>query len=565
MSNRALEEEGDADAEARYLASHTSPDDPVNKLINAIVLSALGREGTHIRWEVLEHDLVVSFRVKGKWEEAMRPPRKLRVPMLWELKRRCGMEAGHHGLSVEEQMILLQHGAGKEHSYFCSFLPSLHGTWMLLRQCPLEDWRRVGQAAPVGWQSLYDRGMLAFREERYGDAEQLLRDALARAPSDLQGAGWTVSWTLTALSRVAQQQHRFAEARAYLEQLRDWSQPPNHFRYLVGAHLELAELAFAEGRPLEVMAEQQRALDLLAERDAKRLERLLILSDLGWAQHRAGDFARARAHHVQILEGWTELLGEREHPIHLHTLLTLSDLASAELALGEHASARKRWYESLSLIEQMLGPTAEELSYVLLGLAESLRLEQPAEAERLARRGLSLVERHHGRTEPLSAIASLNLAHTLLVQNRPSEAEPLIERAANVFQKKMVANHPRQLHVLSAQSELFAAQGRRAEAEQLLRDTLARFKSALGEKHPDLSWARARLASWAAEANRLDEATTWAEQARTGWASLPKGDPMAQQARSAAARALRAAGRTQLAEQLEAMDRPNLSDSKPRE
>jgi len=77
-----LENQEDS-ADASVLAAQID-EDPVVKLINAILVDAVGKGASDIHVECFEHELRVRYRIDGALQEVMKPPMKMRAALIEE-------------------------------------------------------------------------------------------------------------------------------------------------------------------------------------------------------------------------------------------------------------------------------------------------------------------------------------------------------------------------------------------------------------------------------------------------------------------------------------------------
>ena len=147
--------------------------------------------------------------------------------------------------------------------------------------------------------------------------------------------------------------------------------------------------------------------------------------------------------------------------------------------------------EALVTAERSLGPDHHATGYAMIHLGDHIRdLEQDGPgAERLYRRGLDLMARHHGDNS-LRLIHGLNSLAALLADRGDDEAESHYRRALAISRSATGDNHLRvadQLHRLGGE---LARQGRLADAEQLARQALEISIDAVGPRHQVVTTSR---------------------------------------------------------------------------
>jgi tetratricopeptide (TPR) repeat protein len=163
------------------------------------------------------------------------------------------------------------------------------------------------------------------------------------------------------------------------------------------------------------------------------------------------------------------------------------DAAVAAHRLGNAARAEDQLQAALRLAETF-GPADPRLAETLKGLA-LVYFEQQAfeKAVPLLERAIDIDERNLGAEhrklgQSLNALAIIN---TRL--GAYERAEPLYRRALAIFRKALGPDHVHVAQVLESLAGLFLAQARYDEAETHYRLSLAAFERGLGPKHPDVA------------------------------------------------------------------------------
>ena len=203
------------------------------------------------------------------------------------------------------------------------------------------------QYPTLGWDDLMEAGHEAYLHGQHGDAEELLREALARAdrfpPRDMRRVT-----TLSALAELADAQLRPEEAETLYRQA-----------------LAAAETALGPVHP--------------------NLAPLLVTLADGYADQ--GLHAEAAPFYERAVVLLEATLG-RYHP---DVATTLAGLASAYYHQGFHAEAAPLYERSLEVLEVMLEPDNVRLADVLAEYAGVLRAtDRGLEAVEIERRVLSL-------------------------------------------------------------------------------------------------------------------------------------------------------------------------------
>jgi len=145
--------------------------------------------------------------------------------------------------------------------------------------------------------------------------------------------------------------------------------------------------------------------------------------------------------------------------------LALISLGSAELRAARLEDADRHLELGIALARQIGRPFLEFTGLAYQALAGIYR-----SFARVAERGMQAIElaRRHGWTdEPAAGIASLVLADVLVLQGRPEEAEPWVQRAERTVRAE--AEPAAGLMIRSVRADIELAHGRDAEALGALR------------------------------------------------------------------------------------------------
>ena len=105
---------------------------PVVKLCNAILLSAIKKGASDIHVEPYEKSFRVRFRIDGILHEEMRPPLRMKSPIVSRLKIMASLDIAERRLP-QDGRIKLKIGKSKEMDFRVSCLPTLFGEKIVLR------------------------------------------------------------------------------------------------------------------------------------------------------------------------------------------------------------------------------------------------------------------------------------------------------------------------------------------------------------------------------------------------------------------------------------------------
>ena len=148
------------------------------------------------------------------------------------------------------------------------------------------------------------------------------------------------------------------------------------------------------------------------------------------------------------------------------------------------------------------------LSRLLFVEGELRRFE---DAERWARLGEAAVRRLGG--EPLlQSDLLINRAHVLLMQDKPREALPLLERARGLLEPAVEPGNPRRTRLLATLGGTLMQLGQLAPAATLLEESLKGAEISLGPVHMDMARGHMQLALTLREKGDLPRAFEHAQQ-----------------------------------------------------
>jgi tetratricopeptide (TPR) repeat protein len=294
-----------------------------------------------------------------------------------------------------------------------------------------------------------DRGIAAYLEGQYSQAEELLDKAVEREEADL------------------------------VETL----------RYRGAAQYEQAKYRAAA-------ASFRQAL-------AMRGDDAVLMSRLAMSLRELAEWTEAEP----LMRRTLDIVEKSFGPQHPKVSAALNSLALLLEDTNRLAEAEPLLRRSLAIDERSPGSQTPEVAADLNNLAALLvATNRLAEAEPLMRRALAIDEKSFGLQDPRLAAPLANLASLLLATNRAAEAEPLLRRALAIDEKSFGPQHPKVAGDLSNLAPLLLVTNRAAEAEPLLRQALAIDEKSFGLQHPAVARDLNNLALLLRDTNRLTEA-----------------------------------------------------------
>lgn len=299
---------------------------------------------------------------------------------------------------------------------------------------------------------------------------------------------------------------------------------------------KLGDLAKAESLLEQVLILRQTALGPHHPDVAESMLGLGVLRGRRGLPDQAADLY-SQAYDLQV-----RILGE-EHPAIANTLMHMSRLPQTDFdvsleysqkalalrrkAFGEehievaramvHLSGTLRLHgdlegsesylrQALALQQKLLGARHPDVVVSMFRLADLLRRDRHAEAERLYREGLDIVERQSGLDNPARMHGLSNLAALLDSEGRFDEAEVLYQESLTLRRRVFGEGQKEVAEALVHFGLHMKRQGRLEEAEDYHRQALAEMRRALGEAHPSVAWNLSHLGQVLSDQGELDEA-----------------------------------------------------------
>jgi tetratricopeptide (TPR) repeat protein len=274
--------------------------------------------------------------------------------------------------------------------------------WDLLRP---HSTRIVGSADTIGIVHPTARQMgrlsiLLYTKSLYGEAEPLIRRALALNEASYGPEHSKVSVCLNNLAQLLKATNRLADAEPLMRRA-----------------LQIDEDSYGPLHPSVAI----------------RLNNLALLLQ---ATNRLAEAEPLMRRALQIDE-------DSHGPLHPNVARDLNNLAQLLQATNRLAEAEPLMRRALQIDEDSYGPlypnVARDLNNLALLLQDTNRLP---EAEPLMRRALQIDEDSYGPLHPSVARHLNNLAQLLKVTNRLAEAELLMRRAVEIWARSLGPDHP---------------------------------------------------------------------------------------------------------------------------
>jgi len=314
------------------------------------------------------------------------------------------------------------------------------------------------------FESLRNLAQLRYRQGRFPEAEELIREGLVLAEHRFGRRSETVAASLEKLGLILTARADYLSAEACL--------------------VEAAEIL--QG--------------LYGENDLRLAP---VLDALGTLKRRRGELDEAKTLLWKALEIRRDRLGD-EHP-DLHS--GLNNLALALQAMGDLAGAEPLFVESLALGRRLYGDESPDVAIVLSNWAVFLQTkgDLPAAAEAV-REALDIRRKLLGPEHPEIAHALNNLAALLKAQGRFDEAEEKYREALDVYSHTFPEDHPEPATVRNNFAALLYSRKEYAGSEALFRQVLETRRRTLSPDHPDLAISLNNLSAVLLEVGQYAEA-----------------------------------------------------------
>lgn len=124
-------EESSSETIDSYDLLENKEENPIIRMINAILLEAIQQKASDIHFEPSEDSLVIRYRIDGVLHPRHNPSRGLEAQLCTRIKVMAKMDIAEHRLP-QDGRIKLHHG-GREIDFRVSTLPTVHGERLVLR------------------------------------------------------------------------------------------------------------------------------------------------------------------------------------------------------------------------------------------------------------------------------------------------------------------------------------------------------------------------------------------------------------------------------------------------
>ncbi|XP_024910121.1 nephrocystin-3 isoform X2 [Cynoglossus semilaevis] len=273
--------------------------------------------------------------------------------------------------------------------------------------------------------SLHQLAGVYVQWKKYGNAEQLYKQALEISENAYGGEHASVARELESLTVLYQKQNKYEQA----ERLRKRSVKIRQKTARQKGHMYGFTLLRRRALQLE---------ELTLGTDSADCAR--TLNELGVLYYLQNNLDAAKVFLSRSLEMRQRVLG----PDHPDCAQSLNNLAALHTERREYETAEDMYERALDIRKRALSPDHPSLAYTLKHLAMLYkrrgRLEKAVPLYELS---LDIREKSFGPKHPSVATALVNLAVIYCQMKKHSEALPLYERALRVYEDSLGRSHPR--------------------------------------------------------------------------------------------------------------------------
>jgi tetratricopeptide (TPR) repeat protein len=350
-----------------------------------------------------------------------------------------------------------------------------------------EEETKAEGVTPAAAQALHSRGLAAWREGKYSEAEGLYKRALAIREQALGASHPDVGTTLNNLALVYRAQGKYGEAEGLLKHAlvtREQALGASH--PAVGQTLtNLANVYRDQGRYGEAEGPLKRALAITENaKGTNHPDVAWTLTNLALLYWRQGKYGDAEALHKRALAIREQVLGE-SHP---GVADSLNYLALVYWTQGKYSEAEGLYKRALAILEKALGANHRDVGWTLNELALVYRDQgKYEEAEALFKRALTIREKALGASHAHVGQTISNLGLVYRDQGKHLEAEEFLKRGLVTRERALGASHADVARSLNALALVYQDQGKYEEAEALFKRALTIREQALGTGHPDVA------------------------------------------------------------------------------
>ncbi|XP_031706261.1 nephrocystin-3 isoform X2 [Anarrhichthys ocellatus] len=273
--------------------------------------------------------------------------------------------------------------------------------------------------------SLHQLAGVYVQWKKYGNAEQLYKQALEISENAYGAEHASVARELESLAMLYQKQNKYEQA----EKLRKRSVKIRQKTARQKGHMYGFTLLRRRALQLEELTLGKETAD-----SAK------TLNELGVLYYLQNNMDAAKLFLTRSLEMRQRVLG----PDHPDCAQSLNNLAALHTERREYETAEDMYERALDIRKTALSPDHPSLAYTLKHLAMLYKRRGKLEkAMPLYELSLEIREKSFGLKHPSVATALVNLAVIYCQLKKHSEALPLYERALKVYEDSLGRSHPR--------------------------------------------------------------------------------------------------------------------------
>jgi tetratricopeptide (TPR) repeat protein len=300
---------------------------------------------------------------------------------------------------------------------------------------------------------------------------------------------------LSALSTVAYEQEKFAEAEGYAREayeIRLKVLGDKHPHVAIAAN-NLAEVYQKQGKDAEAEEMFEQSINIYKKSD-NQTGVLDVLNNLAMFYKKLGRLQDAR----KVVETALELEKEEGNSSPVDRAMTLNALGAINKAMYEFDDADKNYREAIDILDGQ-GDTPQSSSALCDALdnyGDFLLLQSEYEkAEPIFKRAIAMCEKSRGKNHSSTAGSLVDMGILYKNQGKLTEAEESLKRALDIQEKGFEVDSPVVLQTLYKLSAVYQQDRKYNQASSLYETFLPRLVKRYGEKHPYVADV---LENWAA-------------------------------------------------------------------
>lgn len=313
-------------------------------------------------------------------------------------------------------------------------------------------------------ESLIDLGLLRSDQRRMGEAESLLRKAIA-VQQEARVHGPAASRAFGALGSVLTLKGDYVQSESVITQMIANEQQTGHAetQQLADGLAQLGDVRFYLGDFVRSGELNRQALAIYKRTSGEGHPAVAhVTNSLGAIAFEQGHFAEAEQDFLSSRD-----LDQRWYgPANPVVAEDLASLARVYAHTGRQAEARNTLLRALSIQERTFGHTHAQVASTLNDLGTlDYNADMDDEAEKEFREALAIWQELYGNSHPFIGLAYANLCGVFMDRKDYPTAEEMARRALAIYQQTLPADNPKIGIIHVKLGRILLREGKFAEAE----------------------------------------------------------------------------------------------------